>query len=186
MNDLQVLCIKIHFEGASTSLCLSSFLSLQEIDKTLYVLRYLHRILAQAHIICGHQTSLVNMLILVECSDHLVDAVLPKIFAPPPSCAEQKQSFDVSQPEYGIRFTCLGWRKELECRREQFLILLTLINQISTIRWKKGPTSGSSSSGPASGKRRYGKISIPGASTVDGGMETRTESGERSARCDWT
>lgn len=43
-------------------------------------------------------------------------------------------------------------------------------------------TSRSNSSGPAKGSRMYGKISIPGASIVDGGTLTFSYSGLRRAR----
>ena len=44
-------------------------------------------------------------------------------------------------------------------------------------------TSRSNSSGPANGSSKLVKISIPGASTTDGGMDILEDSGLRRARC---
>jgi len=50
-------------------------------------------------------------------------------------------------------------------------------------KFRCAQTSRSNSSGPAKGNNKYGRISTPGASIVDGGTVTLTDSGLRRARC---
>jgi hypothetical protein len=76
------------------------------------------------------------------------------------------------EPQNWVLLTFLGWGKELQCRRKAFLVLSVDddISDRKTADEKR--TSRSNSSGPARGRRRYGRMSIPGAGVSDGGTVT--------------
>lgn len=92
----------------------------------------------------------------------------------------------MDEPEGRVRFARFGLGEELEGGGEELLGLRCRrwMGQLCVLHKGHGCgglTSRSNSSGPASGRSRAGRTSMPGASTVDGGTATDSLSAESIA-----
>lgn len=69
------------------------------------------------------RTNLVDLFVLVQCTDHLVHPVRAEVVPAPAGGAQQKHRLNVCQPDDGINLALLVRRKELQGSREKLLIL---------------------------------------------------------------
>lgn len=112
-----------------------------------------------------------------------VHAVTSYIFASPERCAQEKKRLDVRQTDDGVQFSLFLWREGTAKQTATVLVPVETSDLSFEIsRRDSARTSRSYSSGPANGSRRYDRISMPGATNVEGDMATFSESGESIAR----
>ena len=126
-----LFCHRLLRHMFSVPLCLGGLVPFEKRDETRYVLRDLHSnsSVPNANVCQKASADLVNWLVFVQCANHFIHAIGPKVLSAPECRAQQQKSFYVCQTNGSIDFPLLRARKELQSGWKQLLRLANIVSQ---------------------------------------------------------